>query len=80
MRPCVPPSPLRGGLCFSEFGSTSPAVPSQDLMQLTYADASFDMVITSDTLEHVPDIDRALRETLRILKPGGMHEFSVPVV
>ena len=68
------------GLRFSEFGSTAPAVPSQDLMQLTYADASFDLVITSDTLEHVPDIDRALRETCRILKPGGMHVFSVPVV
>ena len=68
------------GLRFSEFGSTSQAVPSEDLMRLTYADASFDLVVTSDTLEHVPDIDQALRETCRVLKPGGMHVFSVPVV
>ena len=68
------------GLRFSEFGSTAPGVPSQDLMQLTYADASFDLVITSDTLEHVPDIDRALRETCRVLRRGGLHVFSVPVV
>ena len=68
------------GLRFSEFGSTSPAIPSEDLMQLSYESASFDLVITSDTLEHVPDIDRALSETCRILKPGGMHVFSVPVV
>ena len=68
------------GLRFSEFGSTSPAVPAEDLMGLSYVDASFDLVITSDTLEHVPDVDQALRETWRVLKPGGMHVFSVPVV
>jgi SAM-dependent methyltransferase len=64
----------------SEFGSTSPDVPSEDLMGLSYGDASFDLVVTSDTLEHVPEIDAALRETLRVLKPGGAHVFSVPVV
>ena len=49
-------------------------------MNLSYPDAGFDLVITSDTLEHVPDIDRALRETLRVLRPGGTHLFTVPVV
>jgi SAM-dependent methyltransferase len=68
------------GLRHSEFGSTSPNVPSEDLLALSYADASFDLVVTSDTLEHVPEIDTALRETLRVLKPGGTHVFSVPVV
>ena len=68
------------GLRHSEFGSVSPALPSEDLMKLSYADAQFDLVITSDTLEHVPDIDAALGETLRVLKPGGSHVFSVPVV
>ncbi len=68
------------GLCYSEFGSTSPQVPSEDLMALSYADGRFDLVITSDVLEHVPDIDRALRETHRVLRPGGAHVFSVPVV
>ena len=68
------------GLKYSEFGSTSPSVPSQDLTALTYVDASFDVVITSDTLEHVPDTDRALREIHRVLRRGGAHVFSVPVV
>jgi SAM-dependent methyltransferase len=68
------------GLRHSEFGSVSATVPSEDLMELSYADAQFDLVITSDTLEHVPDIDAALSETLRVLKPGGSHVFSVPVV
>ena len=68
------------GLRHSEFGSSDPRVPSEDLMQLTYPDASFDLVVTSDTLEHVPDVDQALRETRRVLRPGGAHVFSVPVV
>jgi SAM-dependent methyltransferase len=68
------------GLRYSEFGSHSPAVPSEDLMALSYDDDSFDMVVTSDTLEHVPDVDRALREIFRVLRPGGAHVFSVPVV
>lgn len=68
------------GLRYSEFGSACAELPSQDLMNLTYADASFDIAITSDTLEHVPDVDRALRELLRVLRPGGAHVFTVPVV
>jgi SAM-dependent methyltransferase len=68
------------GLCHSEFGSVAAAVPSEDLMNLSYADATFNLVVTSDTLEHVPDIDRALRETYRVLMVGGSHVFSVPVV
>ncbi len=68
------------GLRHSEYGSHTPGVASEDLMALSYADAAFDMVITSDTLEHLPDVDRALRETCRVLRPGGAHVFSVPVV
>ena len=68
------------GLRYSEFESKRPEVPHEDLIKLTYADASFDLAITSDTLEHVPDIDAALREILRVLKPGGAHVFSTPVV
>ena len=68
------------GLHHSEFGSTQPGVPSQDLMALSYEDRSFDLVVTSDTLEHVPDVRQALREIYRVLKPGAAHVFSTPVV
>ena len=53
--------------------------PEQDLQALTYADASFDLLLTSETLEHIPDFRRALAETRRVLRQGGRHVFSVPL-
>jgi SAM-dependent methyltransferase len=64
------------GLTYSEFGGEN----SQDLMALTYADATFDFVLTSDTLEHVPDFDLALSEIRRVLKPQGKHIFTIPIL
>jgi hypothetical protein len=52
----------------------------EDVQALSYPDGSFDLVLTSETLEHVPDWRRALAETRRILRPGGRHVFTVPLV
>jgi SAM-dependent methyltransferase len=67
-------------LRYSEYGSTQPEIPSEDLQDLSYEEASFDVVLNSDVLEHVPDVVRALAEIRRVLKPDGLHIFSVPVV
>lgn len=64
------------GLSFSEYGGEN----SQDVMALTYPDSTFDYVLTSDTLEHVPDFDLALSEIRRVLKSGGKHIFTIPVI
>ena len=53
--------------------------PEEDIQALSWDDESFDLVLTSETLEHVPDPHAALRETLRVLRPGGRHVFTVPV-
>ena len=53
--------------------------PAEDIQALSWADESFDLVLTSETLEHVPDPRQALEETLRILRPGGRHVFTVPI-
>ena len=53
--------------------------PEEDIQSLSWPDKSFDLVLTSETLEHVPDPDTALRETYRILRPGGRHVLTVPV-
>jgi SAM-dependent methyltransferase len=71
---------LLPGLRYSEFGSRVPQVPSEDLSRLSYADGAFDYVLTSDTLEHVPDFDQAMREIHRVLKPGAKHIFTIPVI
>jgi SAM-dependent methyltransferase len=69
-----------GNVFYSEYGSDDPETPSEDLLSLSYGDGSFDLVLTSDTIEHVPDIDCALKEIRRVLKPGGAHIFTVPVL
>ena len=55
-------------------------VRSEDLTRLTYRDESFDLVLTSETLEHVPDLDAALSEIHRVLVPGGRHIFTIPLL
>ena len=50
----------------------------QDLMALSFDDASLDQVWTSDVLEHVPDPYLAHREIHRVLRPRGHHVFTVP--
>jgi SAM-dependent methyltransferase len=53
--------------------------PEEDIQSLSWPDACFDLILTSETLEHVPDLDAALRETRRVLRPGGRHVLTVPV-
>jgi SAM-dependent methyltransferase len=50
----------------------------EDLTRLSFPQAMFDVVLTFDVLEHVPDYRRALREIRRVLKPGGRLLASIP--
>lgn len=54
--------------------------PEYDMLDLTFESASFDMVVHSDTLEHVPDPVRGLSECRRVLKPNGACIFTTPIV
>ena len=58
------------------------AFTAADAMSLPFADASFDVVTMSFGLRNVADAGTALREFLRVTKPGGrllVCEFSQPV-
>lgn len=50
----------------------------EDLEQQTFADASFDLVISQDVFEHVLDPASGFAEVARTLKPGGAHVFTIP--
>lgn len=49
-----------------------------DLLFLAYPDASFDVVIATEVLEHIFNYRAALRELIRILKPGGTLILTFP--
>jgi SAM-dependent methyltransferase len=46
--------------------------------RLPYADASFDLVVSMDVVEHLPDPVPWLREALRVLRPQGTLMLTTP--
>lgn len=59
-------------------GDVRDGIRCEDLQALTFADCSFDLVITSDVFEHVRDPWAGFRDIFRVLRPGGHHVFTVP--
>jgi SAM-dependent methyltransferase len=75
----------------NEAGSLSPVLarlashrlarfPDLDMQRMPFPDGSFDLVIHSDTLEHVSDPLRALAECRRVLPSTGALCFTVPII
>jgi hypothetical protein len=52
----------------------------ENLEDLTFEDESFDLFITQDVMEHVFDSEKAFKEIARVLKLGGAHIFTVPII
>jgi SAM-dependent methyltransferase len=50
-----------------------------DITAIALPAGSFDAILCSHVLEHVPDDRRAMRELFRVLKPGGWAALMVPV-
>jgi SAM-dependent methyltransferase len=47
-----------------------------DAERIPYEDDTFDLVVGHAMLHHIPDVPAALREVLRVLKPGGRFVFA----
>jgi hypothetical protein len=59
-------------------GTVIDGVRHEDALSLSFADASLGAIVSNDVFEHVPDIDRALAECARVLRPDGALIFSIP--
>ena len=53
--------------------------------RLPFADASFDCIVANSFLHHLPELDEAVKEFTRVLRPGGYYfgrepNFNNPIV
>jgi len=85
--------PIFQSLRKSDFYSSSVYIPGKpfgvnifddvinvDLQNMPFKDESFDVILTSDVMEHVRRDDLAHSEIHRCLKPAGFYVFTVPFV
>ena len=72
-------------LSFSEYmdnvkpGEMKDGVMCQDVQNLTFNDAEFDICTSTEVFEHVPDDSRGFAEIYRALRDGGKFIFTVPL-
>jgi SAM-dependent methyltransferase len=65
-------------LRFAETRGARADLVQGDAAALPFPDDSFDRVLMSEVLEHLPDDAAGLREAMRVLRPGGILAISVP--
>jgi SAM-dependent methyltransferase len=51
---------------------------SADALQLPFSNETFDRIICSEVLEHIPNDKGAIQELVRVLRPGGSIAVTVP--
>jgi SAM-dependent methyltransferase len=60
-------------------GSEVAGVRCENVEALSFADASFDLVTSTEVFEHVADDGAGFAEVRRVLRPGGAFVFTVPL-
>lgn len=56
----------------------TPALVQGDAQKLPFADCSFDVVVSCETIEHLPDAWTPLREMYRVTRPSGRLFLTTP--
>jgi SAM-dependent methyltransferase len=64
----------------ANYGSDTVSFSVGDCVDMPISDASVDVVVSFETLEHIADQDRFLSEVKRVLRPGGVLAISTPNV
>ncbi len=59
-------------------GEMRQGIRCESLTSLSFPSCSFDAVIATEVLEHIPDHRQALREVARVLRPGGRAILTFP--
>jgi SAM-dependent methyltransferase len=59
-------------------GGASATTVAGDALDLPFRNGSFDCVIASEVLEHIPQDGKAMWELARVVRPGGMVAVTVP--
>lgn len=62
----------------SRYGSDNVEFETMDVSALQLENATFDVVVAFETIEHVADRDAFLREVTRVLRPSGTFVVSTP--
>jgi len=60
-------------------GSIVNGIRHEDAMNLSFPDKSFDVVVSNEVFEHIPEIAPAAKEMFRVLRPGGTAVFTIPI-
>src|SRR5258707_986493 len=60
-------------------GHYTPLDYESDILAIPVADASFDAILCTEVIEHVPEPIKAIQEMTRILRPGGVILLSAPL-
>lgn len=59
-------------------GTARSALVQGDAQSLPFASESFDVVVSCETIEHIPDVRGALREMWRVARPGAKLFLTTP--
>lgn len=70
-------SSAKPGALFKSY--TGSCVRSENFLNPTFPSNELDLTISSEVFEHIPGPYRALLQVHRVLKPSGMHTFTVPL-
>lgn len=59
-------------------GTSVDGIRHEDIEALSFADQTFDLIVSNDVFEHVPSVDKGFEECARVLRSGGTMLMTIP--